>query len=83
MDRQTERANHSIGQIFHTMVRHDQKDWFDRINLTEFAINASISHVTKYAPFELTGGYMPSMIREIRADRVIPRGIKVFASQVL
>jgi hypothetical protein len=82
-DGQTEGTNRSIGQIFRTMVRHDQKDWFDRVDLTEFAINASVSHVTKYAPFELTGGYMPSMIREIHADRVIPRGITVFASQAL
>jgi hypothetical protein len=82
-DGQTERANRSVGQIFRTVVRHDQKDWFDRVDLTEFAINASVSRVTKYAPFELTGGYMPSMIREIRADGVIPRGIKAFASQAL
>jgi hypothetical protein len=83
MDRQPKRANCSIGQIFCTVVRHDQKDWFDRVDLTKFAINASVSCVTKYAPFELTGGYMPSMIREIHADGVIPRGIKAFASQAL
>jgi len=28
-DGQTERANRSVGQIFRTMVRHDQKDWVD------------------------------------------------------
>jgi hypothetical protein len=63
-DGQTECANPSVGQIFHTVVRHDQKDWIDRVDLTEFAINASISRVTRYAPFELNGGYMPSMIKE-------------------
>jgi hypothetical protein len=82
-DGQTERANRSVGQIFRTVVRHDQKDWIDRVDLTEFAINASISGTTKYAPFELNGGYMPSMIREIRADEVIPKGIKAFATQAL
>jgi hypothetical protein len=79
-DRQTERANHSIGQIFCTMVRHDQKDWIDRVDLTEFTINVSISCVTRYTPFELNGGYMPSMIKEIRADGVTPQGIKTFAN---
>jgi hypothetical protein len=80
MDRQTEHMNRSVGQIFRTVVRHDQKDWIDRVDLTEFAINASISHVTRYAPFELNGGYMPSMIKEICADRVTPQGIKTFAN---
>jgi hypothetical protein len=74
---------HSIGQIFCTVVRHDQKDWIDRVNLTEFAINASISRVTRYAPLELNGGYMPSIIKEICTDRVTPQGIKTFANQAL
>jgi hypothetical protein len=82
-DGQTERANRNVGQIFRTIVRHNQKDWIDRVDLTEFAINASISETTKYAPFELNGGYMPSMIKEIRADEVIPQGIKSFAAQAL
>jgi hypothetical protein len=82
-DGQTERANRNIGQIFRTIVRHDQKDWVDRTDLTEFAINASISETTKYAPFELNSGYMPSMIREIRSDSAIPKGIKEFAKQAL
>jgi hypothetical protein len=82
-DGQTKRANRNVGQIFCTVVRHDQKDWIDRVDLMEFAINASISETTKYAPFELNGGYMPSMIKEIRADEVIPQGIKSFAAQAL
>jgi transposase InsO family protein len=82
-DGQTERANRSVGQIFRTMVRHDQKDWVDRVDLTEFAINASVSETTRYAPFELNGGYMPSMIREIRTDEAIPKGIKEFANSAL
>jgi hypothetical protein len=51
--------------------------------MTEFAINASVSGMTKYAPFELTGGHMPSMIKELRSDEVIPKGIKAFADQAL
>jgi hypothetical protein len=82
-DGQTERANRNVGQIFRTVMRHDQKDWVDKVDLTEFAINASISETTKYTPFELNGGYMPSMIREIRLDNVIPKGIQSFAAQAL
>jgi len=59
-DGQTERANRNIGQIFRTVVQPDQKNWIDKVNMTEFAINASISETTRYAPFELNGGYMPS-----------------------
>ena len=74
-DRQTERVNRNVGQIFRTVVRHDQKDWVDRIDLTECAINASIAETTKFTPFELNGGYMLSMLREIRSDDAIPKGI--------
>ena len=51
--------------------------------MTEFAINASISETTKYVPFELNGGYMPSMIKELHADEVIPQGINTFMRQAL
>ena len=64
-DGQTERANRDIRQIFHTIVHHDQRDWVDRVDMTEFAINTSISTTTGYAPFDLNGGHMPSMIKEI------------------
>jgi hypothetical protein len=82
-DGQTERANRNVGQIFRSIVRHDQKDWVDRVDLTEFAINASISETTKFAPFELNGGYMPSMIKELRTDSIIPKGLRSFAEQAL
>ncbi|GLB37195.1 putative DNA RNA polymerase [Lyophyllum shimeji] len=82
-DGQTERANRSIGQIFRSVVRHDQKDWVERVPMTEFAINVSVSGTTKFAPFELNGGYMPSMLKEIRSDSVIPRGIKAYAERAL
>jgi hypothetical protein len=42
-----------------------------------------VSETTRYAPFELNGGYMPSMIREIRTDEAIPKGIKEFANSTL
>jgi len=64
---QMEHANQGIGQIFWTIVHHDQRDWVDRVDLTEFAINASISATMDYAPFKLNGGHMPSMIKEIHS----------------
>jgi len=74
-DGQTECANHKIRQIFWLVIRHDQKDWVDWTDMTEFAINATIAETTKFAPFELNGGYMPSMLKEICSDNVIPVGI--------
>lgn len=82
-DGQTERANRNVGQIFRTVVHHDRKDWVDRVDLTEFAINASIAEMTKFTPFELNGGYMPSMRKEICSDEVISRGIRIFAEMAL
>jgi len=78
MDGQTDCANQSVGQIFRTMVRHNQKDWVDRVDMTEFAINAGVSGTTRYAPFELNGGYIPSMIREFQFDSLIPKSIWSF-----
>ena len=45
-DRQTEWVNKSIGQILWAAVCSDQKDWIDKIDLTEFAINSSMSATT-------------------------------------
>ena len=44
--------------------------------MTEFAINASVSKITKFALFELNGVYMPFMLRGIRFDSMILKGIK-------
>lgn len=79
----TERMNRSIGQIFRAGLRPDQKDWLGRVDPTEFAINASISDTTRYAPFELNGGYLPSMIREIRDPAMAPPGVRKFAETAL
>jgi hypothetical protein len=51
--------------------------------MVEFAINSSISETTGYAPFELGGGYMPSMIKEIRNDENFATGVKAFAAKAL
>ncbi|KNZ74060.1 hypothetical protein J132_08320 [Termitomyces sp. J132] len=49
----------------------------------EFAINVSISEMIWFALFELNGGYMLSIIWEIRADTAIQKGIQQFACQAL
>ena len=82
-DGQTERAIRNVVQIIWTVVDPSQKDWIDRVDMTEFAINASISESTGYAPFELNGGFMPSMIKEIRSDESFARGVKSFAETAL
>jgi len=82
-DGQTECMNRNIGQIFWMVFRHDQKDWVDRADMTEFAINTSIAETTKFAPFKLNRGYIPSMLKEICSDRVIPVGIWAFAKAAL
>ncbi|KXN86755.1 hypothetical protein AN958_09688 [Leucoagaricus sp. SymC.cos] len=75
--------NRNVGQIFHVTVSCNQRNWVEKVPLTKFAINSSISASTGYAPFELNGGYMPSMIKEVRGDNSLPQGIKKFAEAVL
>ncbi|KXN92812.1 hypothetical protein AN958_05703, partial [Leucoagaricus sp. SymC.cos] len=60
-----------------------QRNWVEKVLLAKFAINSSISASTGYAPFELNGGYMPSMIKEVRDDNSPPQGIKKFANVAL
>ena len=54
-DGKMEQMNKSIRQILRTSIYSDQEDWIDRIDLTEFAINSSVSASSRYAPFELNG----------------------------
>ncbi|KXN92879.1 hypothetical protein AN958_07172 [Leucoagaricus sp. SymC.cos] len=75
--------NRNVGQIFCATVSCDQRNWVEKVPLTEFVINSSISTSTGYAPFELNGGYMPSMIKEVRSDNSPPQGIKKFADAAL
>lgn len=82
-DGSSERANRSVGQIVRGAVRPDQTDWVDRIPMTEFAINISINDSTGFAPFELDGGYIPSMLKEIRDDVHPLPGVRAFAHQAL
>ena len=68
-------ANRSIGQMFRSLIKPDQKDWVQRCPMIEFAINASVGDATKLAPFEINCGYMPTMMREVKASERIPPGI--------
>jgi hypothetical protein len=82
-DGQTERMNRSIGQILRTAVRPDQKDWIEKIDMVEFAINSSVSASTGYAPFELNHGYVPQIMKEFRNVETTSKGIKEFATRAL
>ena len=79
----TERANRSIGQIFRATIRPDQKDWVQRVPMTEFAINASISESTGFAPFELNGGFMPAMMAKADTGQAVSPGVRAFAETAL
>ena len=51
--------------------------------MTEFAINVSVLETTKFTPFELNRGYMPSMLRGVRSDVVILKSIRNSSVQAL
>jgi hypothetical protein len=79
-DGHSERAIRSIGQILRTTVSSDQKDWFTRIPLVEFALNSSINSSSGFAPFELNYGYMPRLV-PFPTDDIKYRGVKEFAQR--
>jgi len=48
------------------VVQPNQRNWLKKVDMAEFAINSSVSATTKYSSFELNGGYMPSIIKELQ-----------------
>jgi len=74
-----ERANRSIGQMFQALIKPDQRNWVEKSLLIKFAINASIGNATGLAPFKINYGYMPTMMKEMRAMEKTPQGVKTFA----
>jgi hypothetical protein len=71
-------------QILCSMVQPDQTDWAEHIPMVEFAINASVSVSTGFAPFELTYGYMPQMLANLPEDLwTVPRGVWMFAERAV
>ncbi|KAK0214475.1 hypothetical protein IW262DRAFT_1278768 [Armillaria fumosa] len=65
------------------VVQPNQKNWYHWVNLTEFAINVSVSQMICFTPFKLNMGYLPSMIKEYTAMPMALPGIKKFANQAL
>jgi len=61
------------------MVQPDQRDWEQKVPLTEFAINSTISGSTGFAPFELNYGFMPQFNRGITPSETSQPGVKQFA----
>jgi hypothetical protein len=79
----TAQYKRAAGQILRTAVRPDQKDWIEKIDMVEFAINSRVSTTTGYAPFELNNGYMPQMMKEFRNAETTSKGIKEFTAWTL
>lgn len=82
-DGATERANKSIGQILRTMVRPDQTNWVEKLPMVEFALNSNISSSTGFAPFELTYGYLPTLVPGITPAKSAKPGVRDFVNQAL
>ncbi|KAL1947388.1 hypothetical protein VTO73DRAFT_14349 [Trametes versicolor] len=81
-DRTSERAVRTVSQILRAMVDPNQRDWARKVPLVEFAMNSSRSVSTGFAPFELTGGFMPRMIRALAPEPALP-GVTEFAQRAL
>jgi RNase H-like domain found in reverse transcriptase/Reverse transcriptase (RNA-dependent DNA polymerase)/Integrase zinc binding domain len=82
-DGATERANRSIGQVLRTMIQPDQRDWVEKLPMTEFALNSCISSSTGFAPFELNYGFLPMFIGGISPNDEAKPGIKRFLNQAI
>lgn len=76
----SERTIWSISQVLRAMVKPDQTDWTEKVPLTEFALNLSVSATTGFAPFELNYGYLPRMMKGFSTDSKYA-GVREFAQQ--
>ena len=79
-DGTSERTIRLINQVLHSMVNPDQLDWIEKIPITEFALNSSVSATTGFAPFELNYGYLPRTMAGIQTDTPY-EGVRVFAER--
>lgn len=61
----SERMIRKVSQILRAAVRPDQLDWTKHLPSVEFAINSSVNASTGYAPFELTYGYIPTILKDV------------------
>ena len=71
-DGTSEHAVQTASQILRALVQPDQRDWVHEVPMVEFAMNSSRNASSGFAPFELTYGYLPTMIREIRTQVALP-----------
>jgi hypothetical protein len=60
-DGTTEQANWVINNILCTLIRPDQTDWANKLPMAEFAINSLHNKSTRFAPFEVNYGYLPTL----------------------
>ena len=79
-DGTSERTIRSINQVLRSMVNPDQLDWIEKIPITEFALNSSVSATTGFAPFELNYGYLPRTMAGIQTDTPY-EGVRTFAER--
>ena len=82
-DGASERAIHSVAQILWAMVRPDQKDWTEKIPMTEFALNSAISSSSGFTLFELNYGYPPSVSPGFILEPGTMPGVKHFVTRAL
>jgi hypothetical protein len=81
-DGTTEWANQVIKNILHALIRPDQTDWADKLPIAEFAINSSHNKSTRFAPFKVNYGYLPTLqgLLDTIPDDVKP-GIHTYADK--
>ena len=82
-DGASEHAICSVAQILRATVCPDQSDWTDKLPMTEFALNSAISGSSRFAPFERTYGYMPSMNPGLTLELNITPSVKKFVARAL
>jgi hypothetical protein len=73
----SERMIRKISQILRAAVRPDQLDWPKHLPSVEFAINSSVNASTGFAPFELTYGYLPTILTDVGTSEFA--GVQEFA----
>jgi Integrase zinc binding domain len=82
-DGASERAIRSISQILRALVSPDQRDWSEKVPMTEFAINSAVSSSSGFVPFELNSGYIPSINPGARPEPSAVPGVKHFVNKAL
>jgi len=81
-DGASERVIRSVNQILRSFVNDHQTDWNEKLPSVEFALNSSVNSSSKFAPFELNYGWMPTMMTGIKQDTPYA-GVKQFAERAI